>query len=122
MPFTLNGVVLPTPQEYENSPVKPYARGETQGGVRQYTHMPKMYRVISLKFTALTRTERNVLYTALAVAMENSVVLQDHADNFWNVIAPESQGADVGKEQGYSGLAGPVLYDMQLNLLGWPQV
>ena len=121
MPFTLNGVTLPTPQEYENSPVKPHVRGETQGGVRQYTHMSKIYRVISLKFTALTRTERNTLYTALLSAMENSVVFQDHADNVWNVIAPDSQAADVGKEQGYSGLAGPVLYDMQLNLLGWPQ-
>ena len=119
MAFVLNGVTLPTPQEYENSPVKPYVRGETQGGVRQYTHMSRIYRTISLKFTALTRTERNVLYTAMLSAMENSVVLQDHADNFWTVIAPSGQAADVGKEQGYSGSAGPVLYDMQLNFLGW---
>lgn len=119
MPFTLNGTTLPAPQEYENSLVKPYLRGDTQGGIRQHTHLSVTYRAIHLKFTALSRAQRESIYTAVLAAMENTVIFQDHRGLSWTVIVPDNSTADTGKEQGYSDGVGPVLYEADVNLLGW---
>ena len=119
MPFVLNGTTIPNPDEYEIHPIKPYIRGDTQGGVRQFTHMTKVYRQIRLRFTALSRAQRETLYALLLVAMENSVFFEDHRGTTWTVISPNARTGNAAKTQGYSSGVGPVLYDMEIDLLGW---